>query len=220
MPEVTMDLAELDGMRDTIKAKDVLIEDLKSKEKKVIITRKVNKDDYTVHINDELHRSINSLSRGPVSRSSIARHVSITFNNDIGLDTKTEYTNLETAQKLIKDELDLEYNARIQQLIKDANSNQEKLTIQQDSYETKIIKLNQDFDKERDSLISKHSNELEELQTANEDLVKIHEETYTKLSDEFKDFKANKKRVSLEEEIGTLKEELRIAKLPWYKSKK
>ena len=133
----------------------------------------------------------------------------------------------------IRKESEAEVADRMKVLTKRAQDNAEKIAILEGQYEDKInaLKLENErgikdlvrqlenndikYNEEKETLIRDHENELEKK-----------DEEYEKLQQEFNDFKENKKRVTLEEELHNLKQtleetraELALAKqkLPWWK---
>ncbi len=78
-----------------------------------------------------------------------------------------------------------------------------KSSVIKDEYEKKILKLNKSFDSKAEKIVEDYDSKL-----------KLRDEEYNKLKQEFDDFKEDKKRITLEQQIAELTEKLKEATKP------
>lgn len=149
-------------------------------------------------------------------------------------ESSRDYRNLDSVISDIREEETEKVAEKLKVLTKRAQDNVEKLAIQEGKYEDKLIALAAEKEKGIKGLLKQLEESSEAHQKELEQVKSEAAEKYQTLSQDFEDFKANKKRVTLEEELNEnrkqLKDlkkqlekkdaELEEAKRPWWKSNK
>lgn len=100
-----------------------------------------------------------------------------------------------------------EEELRVKELLDEARNRATKAEYDysevKDEYEKKILKLNKEFDSNAEKIVDDYESKL-----------KLRDDSYNKLKQEFDDFKEDKKRITLEQQIAELTEKLKEATKP------
>ena len=103
----------------------------------------------------------------------------------------------------IRAEEELKVKELLDRALERATNAEYEASVIKDEYEKKILKLNKRFDSETEKIVEDYDSRL-----------KLRDEKYNKLKQEFDDFKEDKRRISLEQQIAELTEKLKEATKP------
>ena len=218
MANVTMDLAELKQLEDTIKTLTTENEDLISKQAQVVVYHKFFKGKLRPNPASSNHgltiHGIRSTTRwdtnmgypqhtenhfiDEVSISDLIRRDLITVDvTELTDRTTKDYLNLSEVQRNITEEVDLEYRDKIKALGLRAAKAEELSQSAKEDYHKKAVRLQKKIE---DKLEASNDAHLEDAKNA--------EKIIDKLRQDYRDLKEDKERLSLEDTIKKLTDEL------------
>lgn len=225
MAEVKMDLNELKAIEAKIAQLEKDNKHLKDNEKQVIVYHKYFKGTLkpsihakTTKVRIDGFRECYPMLSGRDAIDHFSDYVTIQSLFDRGIieidttelsdRTTKDYKNMSEVIKEVRNEEISKVEGEIERLRKIASHNSEKLTIQEDKYETIIESMKNSFDKEIKLIKKKHYEEIKEK-----------DNDITRITTEFNDFKEDKETRSLEDQVKNLKIEIEalVDKLPFWK---
>lgn len=217
MAKVEMDLAEL-------KQLEAKIEDLenkvilKEKEKQEILDKQPMVTVLHKHFKPsyKLKRTVESItpiynatyrndygqySARAITSEELFLHVDITLSESDKVEK--DYKGMSEVVSDIRAEEELKVKELLDKALDRATGAEYESSVIKDEYEKKILKLNKRFDSETEKIVEDYDS-----------MLKLGDEKYNKLKQEFDDFKEDKKRVTLEQQIAELTEKLKEATKP------
>ncbi len=129
------------------------------------------------------------------------RYVDIKLNESDRVEK--DYKGMSEVVSDIRAEEELKVKELLDKTLHRATKAEYESSVIKDEYEKKILKLNKRFDSETEKIVEDYDSRL-----------KLCDEKYNKLKQEFDDFKEDKKRVTLEQQIAELNEKLKEATKP------
>jgi len=129
------------------------------------------------------------------------RYVDIKLNESDRVEK--DYKGMSEVVSDIRAEEELKVKELLDKALERATKADYEASVIKDEYEKKILKLNKRFDSETGKIVEDYESRL-----------KLRDEKYNKLKQEFDDFKEDKKRISLEQQIAELTEKLKEATKP------
>jgi len=234
MADVTMGLAELKQLENTIEQLKEEKQELIDKQMEVLVTTNTHKDFITVKDYHEFRRVVLDHSySGSTSNRGFKLYIDRLLSDGVLANEKTSnttksYKGLDLVKKDIKNEAYIEFKDSIETKQKKINELEIKIEFLSKDYEKEIIKVNkltnetiQDKNEEILELVKTHDKVLlqvkESFKEKYDKLINDSEEAYSTLKEKFEVFKENKKQITLEEKITELEEQLKEANKPWYK---
>jgi cell division protein FtsL len=221
---VTMSLADVDNLRNTIKEKEQKVSELEKQvqeikaEKRVLkITNEIIKYESALNIiqhmdrqslgigrYDETYRSILSRIKSEIQGYEYRYNSHISGYNQDNITTKEEYLNFEDVKEELRSKIKNEVESGVYAELGELRIFRQNILKEQETYKAKVIK-------EKEELISKHREQIDNL---NKQIDKLNQDYYNLEHDK----KEKKVEEELRERLKEVDLELRKLKaLPWYK---
>lgn len=212
-----MDLAELKQLEAKIEDLENKVV-LKEKEKQEILDKQPMVTVLHKHFNPsyKLKRTVESItpiynatyrndfgqySARAITSEELFLHMDITLSETDKVEK--DYKGMSEVVSDIRTEEELKVKELLDKTLHRATKAEYESSVIKDEYEKKILKLNKRFDSETEKIVEDYDSRL-----------KLGDEKYNKLKQEFDDFKQYKKRITLEQQIAELTEKLKEATKP------
>lgn len=217
-----MDLAELKQLESKIEKLKAEKQELLDKQHQIVVHHKyfkgkiepvsfppgkihsissINISGSAIYQNENGISSIANFSRDiPLQKAIDSGLVSINIQEDTSRYSK-DYINMSEAISQIREEEKEKINNELKKALDRATNAEYEITVIEDKYKKKILESTDYYNKKIQELNSKYSEEIKNL-------AKIRDDKYKELKQEFEDYKEDKKRLSLEEQVKVLTKEL------------
>jgi hypothetical protein len=230
MAKVNMDLAELKQLENKIEKLEKDKQDLIDKQHQVVIYHKyftgrikpikIPKHN-SIHLVDSINISGQKIYTSYDGKSNLAYFnseislqqaldcglVEIEINEDFSKHTK-DYKNMSDVISDIKKEAEDNVKELLQKTLNRATTAEYKISIIEDQNKKEILKINDYYDTKIKELILKNQSNIEILEKEYKKELLEKDQELINLRREFDNYKENKKQISLEEQLKSLKLEL------------
>lgn len=231
-----MDLAELKALEKSIENLEKEKQDLIDKQHQVVVYHKYFNGKIKLgekKLFDQNRVNIQSI-RWADSWSNTSQYISddnVNFQSlldkglieidisEISSKTSKDYINMSEAIDQIRKEEEEKLQLQINQLRERSYIAETALETSKEDSKKEILRIRKSYQEKEEELISTFNNKIDNLVKEKIELDKLLTSKYNNLKQEFEDFKADKKRLSLEEQILELTEQLKAEKAKGFWSK-
>lgn len=236
MAKVEMDLAELKALEKSIENLEKEKQDLIDRQHQVIVYHKYFNgkikfgekklfDQNRVNIQAIRWNNYGNLSSeyiidNNISFQSLLDKGLIEIDiSEISSKTSKDYINMSEAIDQIRKEEEEKLQLQINQLRERSYIAETALETSKEDSKKEILRIRKSYQEKEEELITNFNNKIDNLVKEKIELDKLLTLKYNNLKQEFEDFKADKKRLSLEEQILELTEQLKAEKTKGFWSK-